>query len=551
MQTKVMNTVSLPVQASVGNNGRKSESVDKSFSNCLTEKQQQSSQTEKASAKQNVEGDTEQPTKDSVKQLAKEEKTNGKDETTSDSASSSSTQETVALSSADQAVVQQTDVTADLTLRMVAFAPVAPLLASNNAATQPTKASGSVGSSGTLGINNAATVDANAGSVKGMANLLSAAETATLMTNPTITAAENAKTQTLSPNALTNAASAIEDAAAGTIASTPVSSKKNFMQTNGATMTELVADSTEPTTSQLPMQDTPVQTTSEQQSVAVMPKQSQQTAIPVTPTTVSQASEQPAVLSEAAALTQKAETPIVSSQQKTDQSEEKLQQDAPVQVGRSTAATATQADTKSGQFADQGQQKTSDTVGVDQKQEKTTDANPLNFSSMRSNVEVVSHSGAVTTNQATVKADDVLRQVADQVHLVRRPGTEQMVMHLKPEQLGDVTVKLLLEGGKLTATFHADNPEVRAVLENSLQQLKQELTSVGIKVHDVGVYTGLGNPLSQDSGQQGQAWAGMTGGNNSDGRKTMTLSEAAMEELEQQSAVLTSASSESGVDYRV
>ena len=549
MQTKVMNTVSLPVQASVGNNGRKSESVDKSFSNCLTEKQQQSSQTEKASAKQNVEGDTEQPTKDSVKQLSKEEKTNGKDETTSDSASSSSTQETVALSSADQAVVQQTDVTADLTLRMVAFAPVAPLLASNNAATQPTKANGSVGSWGTLGINNAATVDANAGSVKGMANLLSAAETATLMTNPTITAAENAKTQTLSPNALTNAASAIEDDPAGTIASTPVLSKKNFMQTNGTTMPETATDSTEQATSRL--KDTPVQTMPEQQSAAVMPKQSQQTAIPVTPTTVSQASEQPAVLSEAAVLTQKPETPIVSSQQKTDQSEEKLQQDAPVQVGRSTAATATQADTKSGQFADQGQQKTTDTVGVDQKQEKTTDANPLNFSSMRSNVEVVSHSGAVTTNQATVKADDVLRQVADQVHLVRRPGTEQMVMHLKPEQLGDVTVKLLLEGGKLTATFHADNPEVRAVLENSLQQLKQELTSVGIKVHDVGVYTGLGNPLSQDSGQQGQAWAGMTGGNNSDGRKTMTLSEAAMEELEQQSAVLTSASSESGVDYRV
>ena len=58
--------------------------------------------------------------------------------------------------------------------------------------------------------------------------------------------------------------------------------------------------------------------------------------------------------------------------------------------------------------------------------------------------------------------------------------------------------------GGVTATFHTDNAQVRAILETTMTQLKQQLDEQGIKVDNVEVQTGLPDgQLPQDQGQQG------------------------------------------------
>ncbi|MDU2066229.1 MAG: flagellar hook-length control protein FliK [Sporomusaceae bacterium] len=111
----------------------------------------------------------------------------------------------------------------------------------------------------------------------------------------------------------------------------------------------------------------------------------------------------------------------------------------------------------------------------------------------------VSASSAASSNNQPVSSQDnfqVVQQIIDQVKLVNRSQNTEMVIRLKPEHLGELTLKVTVEQGAVTASFHSGNSDVRAVIESSLPQLKQELTNSGLKVDNVGVYTSLNQFMS-------------------------------------------------------
>ena len=129
-----------------------------------------------------------------------------------------------------------------------------------------------------------------------------------------------------------------------------------------------------------------------------------------------------------------------------------------------------------------------------------------------------------------------------------------MVIKLNPEHLGELTLKVsVTQNGSVNASFHSDNAQVRAVIENSLVQLRQELNNQGLKVDSVEVYAGLADgQLPQEQGQQ--AWQNQQGGNanrihnitmdaDSYGEESDQLAAAAMQEASQSNA--------EGVDYRI
>ena len=80
-----------------------------------------------------------------------------------------------------------------------------------------------------------------------------------------------------------------------------------------------------------------------------------------------------------------------------------------------------------------------------------------------------------------------------------------MVIHLHPEHLGDLTLKVAVGvDGAVNASFHSNNAEVRTIIQNSLAALRQDLNNQGLRVDNVDVYAGLDGGLpQQDSGQQG------------------------------------------------
>lgn len=101
---------------------------------------------------------------------------------------------------------------------------------------------------------------------------------------------------------------------------------------------------------------------------------------------------------------------------------------------------------------------------------------------------------------------EIPRQIVEQARLLRTLNDTQMIIRLKPEHLGELTLRVAVgSDGAVQASFHSDNAHVRNVIENSLVQLRQELNTQGIKVDRVGVYTGLADgQMPQGQGQE--AW---------------------------------------------
>lgn len=98
---------------------------------------------------------------------------------------------------------------------------------------------------------------------------------------------------------------------------------------------------------------------------------------------------------------------------------------------------------------------------------------------------------------------NVTGQIVEHVKLVNRSSASEMIIKLKPEHLGELTLKITVDSGVVNASFHSNNNEVRSIIEAALPQLKQDISNVGLKVENVGVYAGLDQFFSNN--QQGNA----------------------------------------------
>ena len=166
---------------------------------------------------------------------------------------------------------------------------------------------------------------------------------------------------------------------------------------------------------------------------------------------------------------------------------------------------------------------------------------------------------AQTRNTQDVQAPqedfNVPRQIIDQARLLRRGEDTQMVIKLNPQHLGELTLKVSVSAnGAVNASFHSDNAQVRAIIENSLVQLKQELNNQGLKVDNVAVYAGLADgQLPQGEGQQ--AWQqnqGQTGSNTSGNIRLQDVDEYGEETAAAAAGALPAETAAAdGVDYRI
>jgi flagellar hook-length control protein FliK len=100
--------------------------------------------------------------------------------------------------------------------------------------------------------------------------------------------------------------------------------------------------------------------------------------------------------------------------------------------------------------------------------------------------------------EANQDPHNVAGQIVDHARLISRAENSEMVIRLKPEHLGELTLKIAVDSGVVSATFHTSNAEVRAAIEASLPQLRQDMANQGLKVDNVGVYASLDHFFAND-----------------------------------------------------
>lgn len=144
---------------------------------------------------------------------------------------------------------------------------------------------------------------------------------------------------------------------------------------------------------------------------------------------------------------------------------------------------------------------------------------------------------------------DIPKQIVEQARLIRSGENTEMVIRLRPEHLGNLTLRISVTGnGAVNATFHSDNAQVRAIIESSMVQLKQDLESQGLKVNNVEVYSGLSDGLMQG----GQSQSEYQQQQSNAARHSKLDMDSLEDDMEQLNAVAEeSSTTEDGVDYRV
>ena len=181
----------------------------------------------------------------------------------------------------------------------------------------------------------------------------------------------------------------------------------------------------------------------------------------------------------------------------------------------------------------------------------TTGTTQLNAAagSFQQNLQDVASLGSPDAQAAQPQTNyDIPRQIVDQAKLIKSTEDTQMVIKLKPEHLGELTLKVSVSSsGAVNASFHTDNAQVRGIIESSMVQLKQELQAQGLKVDNVGVYAGLGDGSLPNS-QQGQAGYQQQSSNVRSQRADLASFE---EETEAAAAAAGTTTTDDGIDYRI
>ncbi|NPV72537.1 MAG: flagellar hook-length control protein FliK [Pelotomaculum sp.] len=89
--------------------------------------------------------------------------------------------------------------------------------------------------------------------------------------------------------------------------------------------------------------------------------------------------------------------------------------------------------------------------------------------------------------------DRLFQEIRHRLKIYEGKPELQVKLMLEPEQLGHITVKLYYHKGELSAHFFTGNEAVKEIIESSLQQLRNSLSSLDLKLNEAFVFLGNGS----------------------------------------------------------
>ncbi len=101
---------------------------------------------------------------------------------------------------------------------------------------------------------------------------------------------------------------------------------------------------------------------------------------------------------------------------------------------------------------------------------------------------------AASASRAAVDANAVIEQmIKSMVMRTNAQGSSEIRLHLQPENLGDVTMKITVTGSQISANVVAANADVRNTLMSNHQQLARSLADAGLTLSGFSVDVSGGN----------------------------------------------------------
>lgn len=123
----------------------------------------------------------------------------------------------------------------------------------------------------------------------------------------------------------------------------------------------------------------------------------------------------------------------------------------------------------------------------------------------------------------------VLNQVTERFNTMLRTGTNELRVMLRPESLGEVQLKVQMEGDVVMAKISVESQQVKQIVENNLQSLKDALAEHNLETGSFSVSVDSGGADTQEGEMASEAHAHGPATSESDNRHETDASEATEE----------------------
>ncbi|MEW5724845.1 MAG: flagellar hook-length control protein FliK [Thermodesulfobacteriota bacterium] len=103
-------------------------------------------------------------------------------------------------------------------------------------------------------------------------------------------------------------------------------------------------------------------------------------------------------------------------------------------------------------------------------------------------------------------SESVVRQVVEKMVLQANNNQQRLTLSLEPQDLGRLNINLVLKNNSLQAAIVAENPQVKAALEEQLGHLREALAEQGLNLESFDVSLGWEHQPDDTSGQENFPW---------------------------------------------
>jgi flagellar hook-length control protein FliK len=108
----------------------------------------------------------------------------------------------------------------------------------------------------------------------------------------------------------------------------------------------------------------------------------------------------------------------------------------------------------------------------------------------------------VESGLSLAEASRLFREALEQVSRRQGNDRQEVVLQLKPPNLGQVRLVLLHRTGEISARFEVENDFVRGALQANMTELEENLMQQGIRVEELSVFIGQGGTDNNESTPQ-------------------------------------------------
>lgn len=106
----------------------------------------------------------------------------------------------------------------------------------------------------------------------------------------------------------------------------------------------------------------------------------------------------------------------------------------------------------------------------------------INNLSTSNNTKVFNATLPKTQVLRNINQTDVVNQIMETMKTSIKPGVSEVKIILKPEELGDISLKIATQNGVVTAQFTAESQRVKEIIEANFNQLRDMLSEQGVNI---------------------------------------------------------------------